>query len=456
MAAHGHRQLAHKTGTQIDPRLVSEQIDKILLYGTFGVLLFGPIAFGAVEPWSMFVLETSSVLLLLLWFAKQLLEGELNVQWNPLFPPMAVFGVLVILQIVTRRSTYLHDTLSGGLLYGAYAMLCFLSAQTLLRASQARRLSVIFSLYGFVLAALALLQDIAPNGKLLWFRQPRMGGWIFGSYVNHNHYAGLMELLMPIPLVLSFNHMLHHKERNAARIAAATMAGTVFLSGSRGGMLAILVEFTLLAVILVRYKKGGRTALGVGVFAVVVVCMLTWLGGTHLIERVSSISTETRTEITGGMRLSIDRDAFRMFLRKPLIGWGLRTFPVVYPQFRSFYTNFFVNEAHNDYLQLLTEMGLLGFGTMLWFVVVLYHAAFRKIGNWTSDVSGAATVACMLAFTGILVHSLFDFNLQIPANAALFYVFCTIAASPPLLHRARKRKPEPTQAAEVLPASEAG
>jgi O-antigen ligase len=145
-----------------------------------------------------------------------------------------------------------------------------------------------------------------------------------------------------------------------------------------------------------------------------------------------------------------------MFLQKPVVGWGLRTFPVVYPQFRSFYTNFFVNEAHNDYLQLLAEMGLLGFGCMVWFLIVLYRAALRKIGNWTSDVSGAATLACMLGTTGILVHSLLDFNLQITANAALFYVFCTIAAAPPLLQRVHKRRPEPSAPEEVVPASEAG
>src|SRR5208283_6182821 len=96
---------------------------------------------------------------------------------------------------------------------------------------------------------------------------------------------------------------------------------------------------------------------------------------------------EARTEISGGMRLSIDRDALRMFRSKPVLGWGLGTFPVVYPEFRSFYTNFFVNEAHNDYLQLLTEMGVLGFGTMVWFVITVYRKAFPKIANWTSDVS---------------------------------------------------------------------
>jgi O-antigen ligase len=130
-----------------------------------------------------------------------------------------------------------------------------------------------------------------------------------------------------------------------------------------------------------------------------------------------------------------------MFLKKPILGWGLGTFPVVYPQFRSFYTNFFINEAHNDYLQLLVEMGLLGFGTMLWFLLTIYTQALKKIGNWTEDISGAATLACVLGLSGILVHSALDFNLQIPANAALFYVLCTIAAADPLARPARKRRP---------------
>ena len=430
------------------------RIDATLLYGTFGLLMFGPVAFGAVEPWSIFILETGSVLLTLLWLAKQSIEGELTIQWNPLFIPMAAFAVLILLQIVLGATAYRHDTIAGALLYCAYAMLCFLSAQTLLRASQARKIAVILALFGFALAAFALLQGVAPNGNLYWLRQPRMGGWIYGPYVNHNHYAGLMELLVPIPLVLSLSRLAHQKERIAAGIAATIMIGTVFLSGSRGGMLAIFVELVVFSVVLLRQKKGMRLAVSTAAFAIVLISLLSWLGGKELTSRVSSISSEARSEISGGMRLSIDRDALRMFRQKPLLGWGLGTFPVVYPQFRSFYTNFFVNEAHNDYLQLLSEMGLLGFATMVWFLIVLYRGALRKIRNWMSEVTGAATLACTLGFTGILVHSLFDFNLQVPANAALFYVLCTLAAAPPLLQRARRREPASTEAEEVFPASE--
>ena len=448
--------MAAKNMTQAERQQLSVQIGNVLLYGTFGLLMFGPLAFGAVEPWSIFVLEVGAALLALLWLVKQWIDGEMTIRWNPLYLPMAAFGLLILVQVIFRASAYPHDTVSGALLYCAYGMLCFLAGQTLVRSAQARKLAVIFALYGFVIAVLALLQGVAPNGKLYWIRQPRIGGWIYGPYVNHNHYAGLMELLVPIPLILSITRLAHEKERIAAGIAAAAMTGTVFLCGSRGGMLAILAEFVVLAVVVVRQKSGVRLAVGVGAFALVLLSLLTWLGGKELTARVTSISTETRSELSGGIRLTIDRDALHMFRNKPVLGWGLGAFPVVYPQFRTFYTNFFVNEAHNDYLQLLAEMGLLGFSTMVWFLIVLYRRALHKIGNWSSEVTGAATLACMLGFTGILVHSLFDFNLQIPANAALFYVFCTIAASPPLLQRGHKRRPSPTVSAEMVPASEAG
>ncbi len=443
-----------KAMTENERQLLSVQLNSVLFYAIFGLLMFGPIAFGAVEPWSIFLLETGAVLLAILWFAKQWLDGEVTVQWNSVFLPMAGFGVLIATQIVFRKTAYPHDTVSGAMLYVAYGLLCFLAAQTLVRASQARKLAMIFVVYGSAMAAFALLQGISPNGKLYWLRQPRMGGNIYGPYVNHNHYAGLMELLVPIALVLALTELAHEKERAAAGVAAALMAGTVFLSGSRGGMLAIMIEFGVLFVLLARQKKGAGVAMGAAAFAVILVGLLTWLGGRELTQRISSISTETRTEISGGMRLSIDRDSWRMFREKPVLGWGLETFPVVYPQFRSFYTNFFVNEAHNDYLQLLVEMGVVGFGFMVWFLIVVYRNAIPKITTWNSSVSGAVALATTLGVTGILVHSFLDFNLQIPANAALFYVFGTIAASPRLLQRARKRKPITAETEDVVPATE--
>jgi O-antigen ligase len=210
------------------------------------------------------------------------------------------------------------------------------------------------------------------------------------------------------------------------------MAGTIFLSGSRGGVLAFAVQMVVLAVLLRRRVGTWKQPLLMGAFLLVAIGILVWIGGNELTRRMASMQTETRQELSGGVRLTIDRDSLRMWREKPLLGWGLGTFPVVYPRFRSFFTSFFVNEAHNDYLQLLVETGLAGFLIAIWFLVLTFRHARPKLENWTDTANGALTVAALLGCLGILVHSFLDFNLQIPANAALFYVLCSIAASAPI------------------------
>lgn len=414
--------------------------NSILLYGTFGLLLFGPLAFGAVEPWSIFVLEVGAALLFLLWVGTQVLNsGEVKIKRNPLFLPMGAFGLLIAVQLAFRTTAYAHDTVALALRYCAYAMLCFLCGQTVLRGSQARSLAIIFSVYGGALACFALIQGISPNGKLYWVREPRQGGWIYGPYVNHNHYAGLMEMLAPIPIIFALTHLAAPKARLTAAAVAAVMVGTIFLSGSRGGMLAIIAELVILASLLVKQKRGWRTAIGIAAFLLIVFALLAWIGGGELSQRIASVGPG-HLEPSSAVRAHINRDGVKLFLKKPILGWGLGTFPVVYPQFRTFYTNFFVNQAHNDYLQLLVETGLLGFATMLWFLATVYAHALKKMGNWTGEMSGALTLASLLGLSGILVHSAVDFNLQIPANAALFFVFCTLAASEPFAKPARKKR----------------
>ena len=422
---HEHRELAVRFGS-------------MLFYGTFGLLLLGPLSFGAVEPWSIFMIEAGSAGLLALWIGKQVIENRIKIRQNSLFFPTGIFGVLIGLQLIFRTTAYSRATMSAALLYVSYAVLCFLASQTLVRGSQARRLALIFSIYGAAVASFALIQGISSNGKLYWLRHPRMGGWIYGPYVNHNHYAGLMEMLIPIPLVLSLTHLASSRARNLAATAAAVMVGTIFLSGSRGGMLAIVTELVILGVFLVQHRRGWRTTIGLGLFVAIVAGLLIWVGGSDLSQRIASVEP-SHSEVSGDLRGAINRDGLRMFLKKPIFGWGLGTFPVAYPQFRTFYTNFFVNEAHNDYLQLLVEMGLLGFATMVSFVFIAFKKAVEKLKSWRSDICGAAALACLLGMSGILVHSAVDFNLQVPANAALFYVLCTVAASPLFLKRPRRR-----------------
>jgi O-antigen ligase len=420
-------------------RSLNSQLDSFLFYGVFGLLLFGPLAFGAVESWSISIIQVGAGLFFALWAWRQVVAAELEIRDNPLFPPMLLFAGLILLQLATGRTAYRAETVSAALLYCAYGMLCFLVVQCLRRTSQVKALAWGLSGYGLTVAIFALMQGIASNGKLYWIRTAESGGWIYGPYVNHNHYAGLMEMLTPVPLVIALAGGVRGSRKLLAALVAAVMASTIFLCGSRGGMAAFATQMALLAGFLITRRKNWKTTLTLASFLAIALGLLVWLGGSDLIERVGSIHNGTREELSGGTRMTIDRDAFKMFAQKPVLGWGLGVFSEVYPQFSSLSTNLRVGMAHNDYLQSLVEMGALGFAAVLWFLATLFRSAWKKLKRQPPDTNAVISLAATLGVAGILVHGLVDFNLQIPANAALFYVLCVVAAMEPRFGQHRRR-----------------
>src|SRR5437899_70945 len=197
----------------------------------------------------------------MLWAVRQAAAGELEILGSPLFFPMSVFAVLVLWQLATGHTAYRAGTITAAMLYCSYGLLVFLVVQCLRRTSQIEALGFGLSGYGFAIAMLALLQDIASNGKLYWLRGAQAGGWIYGPYVNHNHYAGLMEMLTPIPLIISVADGVRGPRRILAAGAAAVMASTIVPSGSRGGTVAFTDHMALLSAVLYLRRSNLRPSL---------------------------------------------------------------------------------------------------------------------------------------------------------------------------------------------------
>jgi O-antigen ligase len=386
------------------------------------LLIFAVLAFGAVQEWSTFVFEAGAAVLLLAWAGTQVVSRQIQLSRNPLYPPALFFFVLLLAQIGLRTSAYGYVTKYGILQYISYGIVLFIAAECAREEEDRKKFAVALIVLGAVYAFFALAQALTSEGKLFWVYTPRFHGSIYGSYVNHDHYAGLMEMLVPFPLVVSMGHLLRGGKRALVAFATILMAGTIFLSGSRGGMLAFVLEIFFFAALTLVQRRNPRVALGLIVLCALVLTFLIFLGKGQVLGRLGDLGP--------GIRLDITKDCLRMFSHRPVLGWGLGTFPTIYPSYRSFYTNLFVNEAHNDYAQLLVETGLLGFGLMLWFLVRLYRYGLPTSRRWEFKWDGAVSLAALLGCTGLLLHSFVDFNLQIPANAALFYVLCGLAASP--------------------------
>ncbi len=412
-------------------------LQRVLVLGLCVLLIFAVLAFGAVDEWSTFAFEAGAAVLFLVWAARQLVSKELKLSQNPLYLPALLFFVLILAQIVLRRSAYGYVTKYAVLQYISYGIVLLIGAECVREEGARKIFALVMIVFGAGYAFFALVQELTSNGKIFWVHSPKFGGSIYGSYVNHDHYAGLMEMLVPIPFVLSMGHLLKGGKRVLVGSCAVLMAGTIFLSGSRGGMLAFVLEMVLFAALTFGKRRSPRIALGSVAVCVFILALLIFVGkGQEVLGRLGDLSPGTRLEMT--------KDSLKMFSRRPVFGWGLGTFPTVYPSYRSFYTNLFVNEAHNDYAQLLVETGLLGFGLMLWFLVRLYRYGLPTSHRWEFQWDRAVSLAAVLGCTGILLHSFVDFNLQIPANATLFYVLCGLAASRPLAESSKPRRSRAT------------
>lgn len=408
----------------VEVKRVARLLNTALVAGVCLLLAFGPLAFGMVEEWSMCVLELGTALLIVLWAAREIANGQIEVTLYPVFVPMGLFAGLVVAQLLFRRSAYWYATWSNALLWAAYGMLFFLVTQSFRRRAIAKGFAPFFTVYGFCVALFAIAQQFISNGKIYWV-VPNAGlGWVYGPYVNHAHYAGLMEMLVPIPLVFAMAGFSRKAMRGLFLLAVVVMSATVFLSQSLGGMIAFTVELVLLMILSFKGRSRHQMLLVELLCAALVLCLVA-LSPSGLAERLANLR-DPLGKADAANRVVIVKDSLRMVAQHPILGWGLGTFPVVYPAFRSFYSNFLVNEAHDDFVQTLVETGVVGFALMITFIFLLYRDGLRRIEGWRRDPRAALALAALIGCTGLLVHGFSDFNLRVPANAAFFFVLAAV------------------------------
>src|SRR3984893_4219434 len=389
-----------------------------LVAGLSALLIFAVLAFGGVDQWAIVILEIGSALLLLFWIWPQISSGRLKLKANRLYAPVVLFGLIIVVQVVFGLSAYVHVTRFELWKYGAYGSLFLLANQC--ERVGGHRLLTILAAFGFIVALFAPVKYLAYNGKIYWVWPALPNS--FGPYVDHSHYAGLMEMLTPIPLAMALTDDAKRHRQLLWMAAGTLMAATIFICGSRGGMTAFAVQIMFLAGLFVT-RRSRRTAWTLFAICLAIATFVFWIDSGRVLKQLGSMWDP----LSMMSRLEVARDVPRMVRLRPIAGWGLGVFPIIYPQYRSFSTNLVVNQAHNDYLQALVETGILGFACVVWFIVNLYRSGLRSF-RAHSRVAAVRALGPLVGCTGILVHSLSDFNLHIPANAALFFVLCGIAS----------------------------
>ena len=257
----------------------------------------------------------------------------------------------------------------------------------------------------------------------------------WGTYANHNHYAGFLEMALPFAVmypvaVLRRAHSRWHSSVVPALAASGVWAlavlifAGIILSFSRMGFIATLSSLFVmgalaLATTQLSWVTGSRRRrrFGVGMVAALVLAGFVFLPPERLIQRLARfVSTDG---LTSDGRTDLWAETIPLIKAYPVFGCGLGGYETAFSRFKISGALVTDDYVHNDYLQLLAELGLVGFviGAALAFSVV--RMALRRAVKSSDPEARYFAVACAGALSAIALHSLADFNLYIPANAML-------------------------------------
>jgi O-antigen ligase len=404
------------------------QIARILLVAA---LFAAPLAFGAVQAWAWASLAALAAVLLFLWSVGCVEQGALKIAWSPLYLPALLFLLLGTIQFFAQRTLDPIATRESLLKLVTDLIFFFLAGQLLATGTQKTLRDFGFAavVYAFSLALFGILQFFSSQGLIYWSVQT--AGWTFGPYVNHNHYAGLMEMLIPVGAGYVLSRPRDHPMRTLLGCALLVPIASLLLCGSRGGFISLLAEVVILGAMVFRHApmpRRRRLAAVGGLGMTMAALLFFWMDPGEIAKRLGTIASITHSpDVTLGGRVVVARDSLRIFRDHLWLGTGLGSFEAAFTQYQSFSSDESWDHAHNDYAEALAETGLVGGLLMVAALVMFFGVAFRKLGQRLQHDAGWIQLGATIGCCGLLVHSFVDFNLHIPANAAWFAVCVAIA-----------------------------
>lgn len=455
-------------------------IERVLLHGLSLLLVAAPLPFGSVQTEAAAVLSACSLLLGVAWVTWRSRRGLPALPWkDPVLFAGALFALVGVAQIVPLPRLLLEEISPGAvelrdqyeplvsspsgardasdgsdgpkrytgwrpvslhpwatrqstLRFLACLMAVLITIDLAARESCRRRLAMALVASGGFQAGYGLFEHFSGRQHIFGYAKRYYTDVATGTFVNRNHFAGYLEMTLPLAIALAamaFSGLragrgaIVSARREGApgretftaalfMIVALTMAVALVCSESRMGIASTF--FALLAVgTFLAWRGHGKGFAAAAVIVTGATLLLLSQGNpSPLVDRFLRAADELR----GGLgRWTIWTQAAGMVREFPLLGVGLGAFRYVFPAYRSTGAGTSLPHAHNDYLQVAAETGLAGCVVVV--VGILLVAGFahrRSTGRPDFGYLGQAAVAGVLAMA---LHSLTDFNLAIPSNA---------------------------------------
>jgi O-antigen ligase len=432
------------------------------------LFIFTPIAFGSMELWAFSLMELGILLIIVLWATQNLIRNPQSAVRNSpfLFPIilLSFFLCLILFQlipiplgimkIISPKAYELRHALSISdsqfsiqnakfpisfvpfatkveffkwlTLIGLFLFLLFWRfSENDFRVMN--RLVVVIFLMGVFESLYGMFEFFSGHHQILNLKGISS---VTGTFINRNYFAGY--LLMVIPLSMGFlfsresvqrvrfsgwRHRLLALDGKTILIAFGVMVmvlGLLF-SASRMGILSLLLSFSLISLLFgdprreTRFSKTSVLILGLALL------WAAWIGLDAVIRPFFNVSEDFKS------RWMIWANTFDIIKDFPALGSGLGTFGMIFPMYRSFHMRRLVTHAENDFLQLASEVGLVGIGLLLILFIFLFIKGVSGIRSLShSESQRYIGIGGLVGILALMFHSIVERNLQVPANAFLY------------------------------------
>lgn len=397
-----------------------------------GILIFSPLAIGAVRVQEFLVVQLLTADVLLLWLGRI----WLNDRPKFLFPPMCwcvlAFSCYAVMRYLNCDVEYVgREELLRVLVY---TVLFFAVLNNLHRQESAQIIS--FTLFGLAMAIsfYAIFQFITGSNQVWHFTNAYKGRGT-GTYLCPNHLGGFLEMLLPLTLAYALVGRGKPLTKILLTYAGLVMAAGVVVTGSRGSWVACGAGLVFLAMALVAYRSFRWPA----------ILMLVVLigGGTMAVSKTDFFKKRLDRAFVGGSvdldtRLVMWDSAVCMWRDHVWFGVGPGHYDLRFRPYRPGTVQRQPERVHNDYLNALTDFGALGgiiiaaaLVTLTVGVVKVWKYVQRGEREFSSNQSDkfAFMLGASAGIVAILLHSVVDFNMQIPANAVLAVMLMALLTS---------------------------
>jgi O-antigen ligase len=407
-------------------------LERGILILVLAIMVFGPLATGAVRALEFLVIQALTIGVMLLWVARLWVGPKPKVLWPPMCWVVVAFVVYAIARYVTADIEYVARKELIRILVYAFLFLAILNNLHRLESTQIISFTMIFLAMG--ISCYAVYQFVTGSDRVWHFITPYKGRGA-GTYICPNHLAGLLEMLLPLTLAYTLVGRSRVLTKILLAYAAVVMAAGIGATVSRAGWVcggvALVVLFGILAM-----HRGYRLPALVLLMGLMGSGIFFMLKAEPLKKRFFQPTMPGLTD--ADMRYELWGAAIQLWKGNPWFGTGPAHYNARFRAQRPVRIQAQPDRAHNDYLNVLADWGAVGAAIVAAGIGGLFLTVFKtwkyvrqpenKLGRGLSNklafVLGAA--AGLLA---LLLHSAFDFNMHIPANAILAFALAALLVS---------------------------